>query len=318
MNREPKDPLIEEVTRWIVLLHSGHASEADQRAYRHWRSQDPRREQLCSQLETRLGVFRVPIAQGVDAQLLQRTLSASPNRRKVLQGALVGAGVILGVGLLAHGGGLPLAELSADLRTGTAERRSLELPDGSRLQLNAQSAADIDFSPRQRQLRLLDGELLAQVANDATRPFVIQTPQARVHAYGNRLQVRERAGSGHVVALSGALEIHGPAGEYLQLPSGHEVSYDRYQFGPILPSRMDATAWVDGLLEVRDAALAEVIEALRPYRPGVLRLDPAIAQLRVSGLFRLDNPQQVLDTLARTLPIRIARHTELWVTLSPA
>jgi len=61
-----------------------------------------------------------------------------------------------------------------------------------------------------------------------------------------------------------------------------------------------------------------VIEALRPYRPGVLRLDPAIAQLRVSGLFRLDNPQQVLDTLARTLPIRIARHTDLWVTLSPA
>ncbi|BBP78976.1 sensor [Pseudomonas sp. Ost2] len=319
MSREQDpDPLIEEAARWIVCLRSGQASDADRRAYQQWRNQDPRHEQLCSQLETRLGVFRIPIDQGISGELLQRALSAPASRRKLLQGALLGVGVMLGAGLLLGGAGTSLAELTADLRTGTAERGSLELPDGSELQLNARSAADIDFDHQRRQVRLLDGELLARIARDASRPFVVQAPQARVHAYGDHLLVRERDGLGHVVALGGALEIVGPTGERLQLPAGHEVSYDRYRFGPIRPSHGSATAWVDGLLEVRDGTLGEVVEALRPWRPGVLRLDPAIASLRVSGLFRLDRPEQILDTLARTLPIRVDRHTDLWVTLSPA
>lgn len=312
------DPLIDEAVRWIVQLRSGHASDADRHAYQQWRNQDPRHEQICTQLETRLGVFQIPIDQGIGGELLQRALTVLTGRRRLLQGALLGVGTLLGTGLLLGGAGSPLAELTADLRTGTAQRRSLELPDGSELQLNARSAADIDFSRQQRQVRLLDGELLARVAADSVRPFFIQAPQARVQAYGNRLLVRERDGRGQVVALDGAVEIFGPAGDRLQLPGGHEVTYDRYRFGPVRPSPKGATAWVDGLLEVRDATLGEVIEALRPWRSGVLRLDPAIAPLRVSGLFRLDRPEQILDTLARTLPIRIARHTDLWVTLGPA
>ncbi|WP_273820311.1 FecR domain-containing protein [Pseudomonas asplenii] len=315
---QESDPLIDEAVRWIVQLRSGHASEADRRAYQQWRSQDPRHEQLCTQLETRLGVFQIPIDQGIRGELLQRALTVPTGRRRLLQGALLGVGALVGTGLLLGGSAASLAELTADLRTGTAERRSLELPDGSELQLNARSAADIDFDRQQRRIRLLDGELLARVATDAGRPFVIQAPQARVQAYGNRLLVRERDGLGHVVALGGTLDIFGPAGERLQLPGGHEVSYDRYRFGSVRPSPKGATAWVDGLLEVRDASLGEVIDALRPWRAGVLRLDPAIAPLRVSGLFRLDRPEQTLDTLARTLPIRVARHTDLWVTLGPA
>ncbi len=112
-----------------------------------------------------------------------------------------------------------------------------------------------------------------------------------------------------MVALNGALEIDGQHGERLQLAAGHEVHYDRAGFGPVQASSSGATAWVDGFLQVRDRPLAEVIDALRPYHNGVLRLDPAVAGLRVSGLYRLDNPQQILDTLARTLPIHITRLT---------
>jgi transmembrane sensor len=50
----------------------------------------------------------------------------------------------------------------------------------------------------------------------------------------------------------------------------------------------------------------------------LLRVDPAVASLRVSGLYRLDDSDQVLDTLARTLPIRIARRSDLWVSVGPA
>lgn len=310
------DALIDSATRWYVLLRSGEATAADWQRYHHWRAADPRHDALCRQLETRLGVFQVAQAQGVSGKVLQQALDAPSSRRHVLQVALAGAGVAMGAALLSKPMGL--ADLTADIRTGTGERRTVTLADGSELLLNAQSAADIQFDPQRRLVRLREGELLARVASDRNRPFLIQTEQAQVRAYGNRFVLRERQGQGQVVALDGALEIDRQSGERLQLAAGHEVHFDRAGFGPVQASSAGATAWIDGFLQVRDRPLAEVIDALRPYHTGVLRLDPSVAGLRVSGLYRLDNPQQILDTLARTLPIHITRRTGLWVTVNAA
>ena len=310
------DALIDSATRWYVLLRSGEATAADWQRYHHWRAADPRHDALCRQLETRLGVFQVAQAQGVSGKVLQQALDAPSSRRRVLQVALAGAGVAMGAALLSKPMGL--ADLTADVRTGTGERRTVTLADGSELLLNAQSAADIQFDPQRRLVRLREGELLARVASDRNRPFLIQTEQAQVRAYGNRFVLRERQGQGQVVALDGALEIDRQSGERLQLAAGHEVHFDRAGFGPVQVSSAGATAWIDGFLQVRDRPLAEVIDALRPYHTGVLRLDPSVAGLRVSGLYRLDNPQQILDTLARTLPIHITRRSGLWVTINAA
>lgn len=307
------EELIDSATRWYVLLRSGQATAGDWQRYEQWRAADPRHDALCRQLETRLGVFQVPHAQGVSGKVLQQALDAPSSRRHVLQVALAGAGVAVGAAFLAKPMGL--TELTADIRTGTGERRTVTLDDGTELLLNAQSAADIQFTPQRRLVRLREGELLAKVASDRLRPFLIQTEQTRLCAYGNRFLVREREGQGQIVALNGGVEVDNGHGERLQLAAGHEVHYDRSGFGPIEISSSGATAWVDGFLQVRDRPLAEVIEALRPYHNGVLRLDPAVAELRVSGLYRLDNPQQILDTLARTLPIHITRRTGLWVTV---
>lgn len=312
------DDVIDNATRWIVLLRSGHASEADWQAYRQWRAQDPRHEQLCAQLETRLGVFKVPIAQGVSGKVLQQALTTpGTSRRKLLQGALVCTGVALGASLLVSQR-TALGELTADVSTGTAERRTVSLPDGSELFLNAKSAVDLDFSGPHRIVRLLDGELRVKVAVNPATPFQLVTPQALIHVLGSDLTVREREGQGLVVALKGALQIARQGLETLQLQTGHEVSYDRYGFSPVRVMSLGAAAWVDGLLEVRDVPLVQIIEALRPYRGGVLRIDPAVAELRVSGMFRLDKTEQVLDTLARTLPIQVLRRSDYWVTVTSA
>ena len=312
------DDVIDNATRWIVLLRSGQASEADWHAYRQWRAQDPRHEQLCAQLETRLGVFKVPIAQGVSGKVLQQALTTpGTSRRKLLQGALACTGVALGASLLVSQR-TALGELTADVSTGTAERRTVSLPDGSELYLNAKSAVDLDFSGPHRIVRLLDGELRVKVAVNPATPFQLVTPQALIQVLGSDLTVREREGQGLVVALKGALQIARQGLETLQLQTGHEVSYDRYGFSPVRVMSLGAAAWVDGLLEVRDVPLAQIIEALRPYRGGVLRIDPAVAELRVSGMFRLDKTEQVLDTLARTLPIQVLRRSDYWVTVTSA
>ncbi len=312
-----QDRLIEQATRWIVLLRSGHASEADQRAFLAWRAADARHDALCQRLERTLGVFQVPIAQGVDGRVLQRTLAAPSSRRKLLQGALLGAGLLVGAGWSLNNGVPGALALSADISTGTGERQTVQLGDGSELLLNAQSAADVQFDERRRLLKWRAGEGLIKVVSDR-RPFIVQTSAGDISAQGAQVLVRERGEGCRVGTLHAAVQIITQGGDRLQLEAGQEVSFDRFSFGAVKALRSADTAWVDGFLEVRDSPLAEVIDALKPYRRGVLRLDPAIASLRVSGLYRLDQSDVVLEALSRTLPIRISRRSDYWVTVVPA
>ncbi|MNF09808.1 fec operon regulator FecR [compost metagenome] len=55
-------------------------------------------------------------------------------------------------------------------------------------------------------------------------------------------------------------------------------------------------------------ALGEVIDALRPYRDGVLRISEAAAKLRVFGVFPLDDSERSLQSLAQVLPITLSRY----------
>lgn len=311
-----QDRLIEQATRWIVLLRSGHASEAERQAFQAWRARDPRHEALCLRLERTLGVFQVPIAQGIDGNLLQRTLDAPSSRRKLLQRALVGAGVMVGGGLLLGTGVPSLEGLSADIATGIGQRQTVQLDDGSELLLNAQSATDVKFDEQRRLLRWRGGEGLLRVVGER-RPFIVQTDAGDVFTATAQVLLRERGAQCRVGALGAPVQIVTRGGDRLQLQAGQEVSFDRYRFGDVQAVRSGDSAWVNGLLEVRDSPLSEVIEALRPYRHGVLRLDPAVAGLRVSGLFRLDQSDVVLEALSRTLPIRVGRRSEYWVTVGP-
>ena len=49
-----------------------------------------------------------------------------------------------------------------------------------------------------------------------------------------------------------------------------------------------------------------------------LRCDEAAAVLRVSGVFSLNNSDQALAVLARTLPVRVRRVTPYWVNVALA
>ena len=86
-----------------------------------------------------------------------------------------------------------------------------------------------------------------------------------------------------------------------------------------------ADAWSRGLLVVSDWRLADFLAELSRYRPGHIRATPAgwsrgypapaVAGLRISGVFQLTNIDGVLDNLATTLPVRVNRFTRYWAQL---
>ena len=77
----------------------------------------------------------------------------------------------------------------------------------------------------------------------------------------------------------------------------------------------ESAAWTQGILSFSDKPLGEVIATLSRYRNGVLRCDPAVAGLRLSGTFPLKNTDAILDIIAQTLPVKIQTITRYWVNI---
>ena len=99
---------------------------------------------------------------------------------------------------------------------------------------------------------------------------------------------------------------------------GRQLSFDRLQGGPLATVSFSADAWTQGLLIAERTPLVEVLEQLDRYRRGVLRCDPAVAGLQVSGSFSLDQPEASLDLLAKVLPVRVQRVFGYLATVVPA
>ncbi|MCY1289431.1 Protein FecR [compost metagenome] len=78
---------------------------------------------------------------------------------------------------------------------------------------------------------------------------------------------------------------------------------------------MEAGAWTDGLIVTRDMRLADFLAEVSRYRNGRLACAESIRDLRLSGVFRLDDTDKLLALLPRTLPVQLHYRTRWWVTV---
>ncbi|HMN79021.1 MAG TPA: FecR domain-containing protein, partial [Burkholderiaceae bacterium] len=169
------------------------------------------------------------------------------------------------------------------------------------------------FDGGQRLIRLRAGRLAVRVARDG-RPFIVETAQGRVQALGTRFTVAQLAGRSEVTVLEHSVRVTVTGGLDRALASGEGAVFDGDRIELLPRDARARSAWTDGVLDVRDEPLAAVIDALRPYQHGLIRISPEAGRLRVFGVFPLDRPEQVLQDLVDTQPIRVRRWGR-WVTL---
>ncbi|MBW6280720.1 hypothetical protein KZ848_33240, partial [Pseudomonas aeruginosa] len=130
--------------------------------------------------------------------------------------------------------------------------------------------------------------------------------------------IRDRRGAIRLVTLRGSARLTTGEGRQLAVAARRSLLFDAGGLLEQGPMQAGEDAWASGWLEVHDRSLAWVAEAFRPYLPGILQLDAEIAGNRVSGLFPLDDMHTSLDMLGRSLPIRVLRYSDYWISLRPA
>lgn len=310
---------------WMVLFRSGETNDTEYQRFAHWKSADSQHEDAWNKVTGVLDRSFAPI-RNVGLRIPGHTKAAeqailqaadprhSASRRKML-GGLLTLGAISAVGAYAVKSGA-VSTLVADLRTGTGERKTFDLPDGSTLVLNACSAADLEFDGTSRVVRLRKGELIATVKTDTNRPFVVHTDCGTVRALGTRFLLRQDEERSFALVLEHTVEVVAGSSHNSSrvLREGDAVWFDRNEIGSVQAGMEGKAAWVGGMLSANDEPLGDVIAALRPYRNGFVRVSPAAAQLRVLGAFPLDDTNRLLESLVQTLPIRITRYSD-WLVL---
>ncbi|PKV44347.1 FecR family protein [Janthinobacterium sp. 61] len=308
--------------QWLVRLHGGALTPEEEQAFQAWRASDPahesawqRAELVCSTLGS------VPPA-------LRRTADAapqSPQRRAVLYGlaGLIAAGPALW--LASHS--LPWQAWRATIRTARGEIRHMTLPDGTQLVLNTDTAIDVRFDGAARLVVLHAGELHVATAHDGAvpaRPFFVRSSNGIVRALGTHFSVRLGGGvlapRTQVAVSEGAVEIqpNEAPGALRRVDAGRQGSFDDDAVSALTPLAPHAAGWVQGVLIAERMPLGEVLAQVARYRYGVLRCDPACAAMPVDGIFQLNDPDNILLLLQRSLPIRLARRTRYWISVEAA
>jgi transmembrane sensor len=302
---------LEQAANWCVRLNGDNT---DTEAWQHWLQAAPENQwawQQAERLQQRLQAMPTRVAgRALDLAAQQHRA----NRRSVLKGfALLLGGSSLGwAGYQQHRSSPWLAQH----RTAVGERLTITLADGGQVQLNTNSALDVQYDNQQRLLILRQGEILIRTAADPQgRPFFVQTPHGTVRALGTRFSVRVSGEQTDVAVFEHKVQLSPTHGMPALLETGQQASFTAAQTQPEHPLADGQDAWSKGLLIANNKPLGEVIAELARYRHGWLRCDPAIANLRISGTFNLDNPKQALRAVASALPVRIEERTRYWVTL---
>jgi len=315
MPSSPDFKTLEAAATWYVQLNDGAVSEARTRAWQTWVKACPQHAAAWARVEK----FQRQWATIPPKAALRSLDAANAQRRDVLK--ILAMLLAVGSGTWLAAEQVPYRTMLAGERTGIRERRSLRLDDGSHLELNAGTALDIHFDAKQRLIRLHRGEILVQTAKDPDqRPFIVHTGNGSVRALGTRFSVRQLPEHTRVGVLQSAVEIRplGHVDRPMRLEAGQQVTFDRDNVDDVQPLPSGSTAWVQGMLSVDDWRLGDFIEELGRYRPGVLRCATSVQNLSISGAFRLDDTETVLENLGKSLPVKVRYLTRYWASIEPA
>lgn len=227
------------------------------------------------------------------------------------------------------------------------------LPDGSVAELKAGAEIAVEFSPEVRRVVLRRGEVHFQVTKDLQRPFVVASGGVETRAVGTAFFVLLSATAVEVLVTEGRVTVNqavelppaaaAPAtrGESARkslavLDAGKRMVVDlvpasamQPQITAVLSDELDERlAWRAPRVEFTRTPLAEAVAVLNSYSASrrtagedsaqFIIEDPALAEIRVSGLFRVDRMTAFMGVLKSGFGIDAAPRADGKIVLRQA
>lgn len=292
--------LRQEATAFIVRITSGTATAEDAEALARWRARDEAHERAFREA-ARLWKHLGP---ALDAEAGSPRQAIVSRRMFLVGGSLAAGAAGVGLGLSELGYLPPFGGMLSSYATAAGEQRSVTFPDGSTALLDGGTALTLAYSGEARGVRLESGAALFDVATGAARPFLATAGEGLVEARRASFAIKHGVDDVSVECLDGALRVR--CGGEADLVRGEGISYSGNGLGTKVATDVEtAAAWRNGLLIFNNRSLADVVADLNRHRRGkVVIARRGLRAHRVSGVFHLDRPDEILTHLEATLHVR--------------
>lgn len=307
----PDQRAAEAAAAWLARVDSNDCSASELEAFERWRSADPLHATAYRKAEA---VWRdsgvvirdsLALSEAARQALRQPPERAAPRLRWSLAPALAVTMAAAAVAVL-----LPWPSPQSTPPVGTryataaGEQRDVVLADGSALTLDTQTVAVERYSRGERRIDLRQGQAQFDVQGDPARPFVVHAGNGTVTAIGTRFQIRVADAGATVTLLEGTVHVAARTSDgghrVDALQAGQRIRFDADgRLGDVeLTDPRTVAGWMEGKLYVDDWTLRDFAAELNRYSTLQLRIDdPALAQVRLSGVFQTrdrDNLERLL------------------------
>lgn len=340
VNLQPSRKTIEaEACAWIAQLDGSEPSQQDLAALREWMDRSPAHRDAIRRLSLLWDDLNVLTELAVPRPVSERRRARLPGRRLRRASAPLAAAAALLLVMIAmlfsghwrEPATPPVAAAglqSASYHTAIGQQRTIDMADGSRLTLNTNSRVVVDLTEQSRDIRLLKGEALFEVASDPQRAFRVYAGAGLVRAVGTAFTVRLKSADDVAVTVTeGVVELATlpPSGGDLKgdepadrsgtllakVSAGQIATFGRDLESIRTVGRTEISrrlAWREGMLRFDGEPLSEVVNEVSRYTTQEIRIvDPALRDLRIGGYFKTGETDAMLEALAAGFGVRVER-----------
>lgn len=299
----------EQALDWVVRQASGPLNDELQQAFNDWYDRGPREQGAylrAQALWQRLdqAALETDLTPPMALPVAAKRSGWRPDRRLVMGGAIAACAAAAFVGLRAFQ--TPVATLV--LETGLGEISNHPLEDRSLVSLNSDSRIEVRMTPERRQVTLVKGEALFQVAKNPQRPFVVTAGSVSVRAVGTAFSVRLRGEGAEVLVTEGVVEVteNGTSTRLRAGEAGHIAQNAvSVRSDPSEVSRK--LAWRDGRIVLANQSLAEAAEEFNRYnRTKIYIADPALSSRKLVGQYGLSQPEKFAENVHELMGVPVS------------
>lgn len=300
-----------QAAEWAVKRDLGGLTPEEQSAFDSWLAADVRHLGAYGRAEAVLGRLERVRSDAVD-ELRSRAPSEPPlwaRRRVILTGGIAAsfaAAAIIGTALWE-------TQREQVYTTGLGQVREIPLADGSLVVLNTNSAVSVRFTRERREIHLVRGEALFDVAKNKKRPFIVLAGDMQVRAVGTSFTVSMLPQQPiRVLVKEGVVELDRSGATQsapIRLKAYTQALAPRDEpivAAGVAQSKIDRTlAWQYGRIAFDNQTLQDAVGEFARYSDVRIVVDPAVANRTVTGLFVSNDPVGFAKAAASVLKLRI-------------
>jgi transmembrane sensor len=307
---ERTEDISEIAIEWLIKLRDGTGEDWER--FVEWLEADPAHSQAFDEAMAADGLAD-GLPRSVPRPLHRPSEAPAPSRpaRRAFLGW--GAAGVL-VASLGYWSLRPDRQLYA-IETAPGEQRSINLADGSRVDLNGGTRLDLDRN-NARFAQLAKGEAFFKIARNPAHPFRVDAGNAEVRVLGTAFNVVRTTSTIEVAVAEGAILFDG-AQERVRVNAGTVLRGAEGRITLAKTSWRDVGSWREARLSYSSAPIARIAADISRTAGVRIEASPEVANRRFSGVIIVERDhERLMRRVAALLDVGVRRSGDAWVLTS--